>query len=217
MVARWAAGEAARHRGGRRRRAGPLFAELRQEAAARVTWLLDITTDLEISTIVAVSTDAHGFGLACGLAARVDPAEAARTAVLELCQMELANRLVELKLRRGGPDILAPIDKRHLRRMEGIDANHSAVLTASGAPRPLKEGSPACPEESLNWVADRLARAGIECLAVDLTRSAIGIPVVRAVAPLLQTLAGGAQTQRLSDVLVRHRDRFDHLPDVDLM
>lgn len=47
-----------------------LLASLREWSKERTTWLLDITTDIEIPTLAAVSVDADGRGLACGLAAR---------------------------------------------------------------------------------------------------------------------------------------------------
>src|SRR5262249_45373915 len=74
-----------------------LLRTLRQGECERTTWLLDITSDLEIPCIAAVSVDADGRGLSCGLAARIAPEAAARAAILEMCQMELALPIVEAK------------------------------------------------------------------------------------------------------------------------
>src|SRR5262245_47560524 len=68
-----------------------LLAKLRQENASRRTWLLDITTDLGIPAIAAVSCRADGKGFACGLGARPTVTGAARGVFMEVCQIELAN------------------------------------------------------------------------------------------------------------------------------
>ena len=46
-----------------------LLTQLRQNASARRSWLLDITTDIGVPCVAAVSCAADGFGLALGLAA----------------------------------------------------------------------------------------------------------------------------------------------------
>ena len=52
--------------------AARLAAVLRQDQTERLSWLLDITTDLGIPCVVAVSCDRHGRGLVCGFAARLN-------------------------------------------------------------------------------------------------------------------------------------------------
>ena len=81
--------------------AAALLAELRRGNASRRTWLLDITTDLGIPAIAAVSCRADGKGFACGLGARPTLAGAARGAIMELCQNELAHAVVAAKRARG--------------------------------------------------------------------------------------------------------------------
>ncbi|HEY8564684.1 MAG TPA: YcaO-like family protein [Beijerinckiaceae bacterium] len=197
---------------------GARIADLRQGAAERATWILDITTDVEISTIAAVSVDPDGFGLACGLAARPSVTEAARAAFLELCQMELANRLVALKLHRAGEGALAPVEQRHRRRMTKVDANEDRRLTAKGAPRPHRdEPAPGSARGQIAWAAERLARVGIEAFAVDLTRPMVGIPAVRVVAPMLQTLPAVSRTARLTQAMVQHRSPPYDSSDIDLI
>lgn len=198
------------------RDAGPMLLALRAGEAGRRTWFLDITTDLEVPVVAAVSTDPGGKGFACGLAARASLAEAAAAAVIELCQMELANRLVALKLRRGGA--LAPVEQRHRRRLEAVDAGRSAVLAAQGNPRPDAAGIEAgTPGRQLGRIVEGLAARGIDCLAVDLTRTAIGIPVARVLAPFLQSLPVKSSTDRLEGARIANRSRLAHLHDADLI
>lgn len=55
---------------------------LRQNATGRLGWMLDITSDLGIPTVAAISVDANGRGFVCGLAARLSLQEAVRSAMI---------------------------------------------------------------------------------------------------------------------------------------
>ena len=63
----------------------------------RRTWLLDITTDIGVPCVAAVSCRADGSGFAFGLAARPALEAAVRSAILEMCQLELADAVVATK------------------------------------------------------------------------------------------------------------------------
>ena len=94
------------------------IAALRRGRADRETWLLDITTDLAVPCVVAVSCAADGGEFAFGAAARLTLADAARTALLELCQLELALHVVQRKARERGAEALNAADRQHLARAE---------------------------------------------------------------------------------------------------
>jgi len=79
-----------------------LLSRLRRNLSTRRTWLLDITTDIAVPCVAAVSCRADGFGVAFGLAARPTLAAAARSAILEMCQIELAYAVIEAKCRERG-------------------------------------------------------------------------------------------------------------------
>src|SRR5215468_9858238 len=130
-------------RGGRRGRAVPpdveagaqaLLRELRAGAAMpRRSWLLDITTDIGVPAVAALSCRPDGFGFAFGLAARRTLQAAARSALLEMCQIELAHAVVEAKRRERGEAALNARDRGHLQRATAIDADRCALLQpASG-------------------------------------------------------------------------------------
>jgi ribosomal protein S12 methylthiotransferase accessory factor len=93
-----------------------LLARLRQNATGRRSWLLDITTDIGVPCVAAVSCSANGFGFACGLAARPTLKTAARSAILEMCQLELAHALVEAKCRESGQAAFNKRDQGHRQR-----------------------------------------------------------------------------------------------------
>ena len=78
--------------------------------------MLDITTDIGVPCVAAVSCSANGFGFAFGLAARPTLKAAARSAILEMCQLELALAVVEAKRGESGQAALNKRDQGHLRR-----------------------------------------------------------------------------------------------------
>ena len=82
-----------------------LLVQLQANASTqRRSWLLDITTDLAVPCIAAVSCRRDGLGFAFGLAARPSLEAAVRSAILEMCQIELAQSVAETKRReRGNP------------------------------------------------------------------------------------------------------------------
>jgi ribosomal protein S12 methylthiotransferase accessory factor len=178
-----------------------LLSRLRQGASARRSWLLDITTDLGVPCVVSVSCLQDGFGLALGLAARPTLAAAARSAVLEMCQLELALAVVDAKCRERGEAALNERDLTHRRRATLINANACALLQP-GSPRTnhmaLERSDPA---EALRIIAERLAHSGIESLALDLTRAMFEIPVARVMAPALQLEPCAIVTSRLADMI----------------
>jgi ribosomal protein S12 methylthiotransferase accessory factor len=176
-----------------------LLGILRQGERQRTTWLLDITTDLDIPCIAAVSVDAAGRSPSCGLAARLAPEAAARAAILEMCQMELALPVVEAKRRERGDGALNAADWNHLARATRIDAG-CALLHPLGAPR--RERALACrsADDELGRLRAAFAQGSIEAALVELTRPGFGIPVVRAVAPALQPLPADWTTARLHRV-----------------
>lgn len=187
-------------RGGRRGRlpglddaateaAAVMLRSFRQGLTARRSWLLDITTDLGIPCMAAVSCDQDGRGFCCGTAARMTAAEAAQAAVREMCQMELAHDVVQAKLREGGDAALNDIDRRHLARSTGIDTGSCALLHPV-PPGPSSDFSRG-PGSPLGRLVERLAERGMEAFALDLAGGDLAagpavIPVVRVICPGLQ-------------------------------
>ena len=171
-----------------------LVGSLRQQTHDRVSWLLDITTDIGIPVIVALSCDRDGRQLAYGLAARLSVAEAARSAILELCQTELALLLAAIRRAEVGEENLLPTDRAHLERDAKINAQECALLHPLGVQVTHHE---AARRTELPAIVRALAGAGIEAALVDMTRPQFDIPVVRATAPALQPMPAGIVTERL--------------------
>jgi ribosomal protein S12 methylthiotransferase accessory factor len=179
-----------------------LIAALRQGRPERTSWLLDITTDLGIPSVAAVSVDADGSGLACGFAARLSLPEAARSALLEMCQMELANLIVETKRRARGESALNPVDRNHLRRAR-LNVDSCALLHPQGLPAAPVEIPDAPAAQGIRTIAGRLSLIGADAYLVDLTRPVFGISVAHAVVPALQPMPSTLRSPRLRGVIAQ--------------
>jgi ribosomal protein S12 methylthiotransferase accessory factor len=176
-----------------------LLANLRQGNRERTTWLLDITSDLDIPALAAVSVDSSGRALACGLAARLSVRDAARAAILEMCQGELAHSIVEMKRQQRGDAALNAIDRRHVARAAAINARSCELLHPLGLPRTDTEQKN--PAQPLAQLKAAFARCGIEAALVDLTRPEIGIPAAWALAPALQLMPCELRVGRLERMI----------------
>jgi ribosomal protein S12 methylthiotransferase accessory factor len=183
--------------------AATLLAQLRQGASPRRNWLLDITTDIGVPSIAAVSCMADGFGFAFGLAARPTVKAAARSAVLEMCQGELAHAVVEAKLRGRGEAALNAKDRIHRRRATMLNAARCPLLQPQPEPARHLEIAATEPAAVLRLIVDRLAQLGIEAFGRDLTRAQFGVPAARVIAPRLQALPSQITTPRLADMMAR--------------
>lgn len=118
---------------------------------ARRTLLLDLTSDIGLPVVAAVSSDADGRVVATGTAARPVLAEAALAAVTEMVQTEVS---MELAREAGDPEVLAWT--RHASTREQPQFQASA----------LAKDSAALDREAL---LQRLAGLGHRALGVDLT------------------------------------------------
>ncbi len=181
-----------------------LLRELRATAPMRrATWFLDITTDVGIPVVAALSSQPDGFGLAFGLAARPTVDAAVRSATLEMCQIELAYAVVGSKRKERGEAALNAVDRAHLRRATTIDAKRCELL------HPIAERAEHLaigaldPHSVLQSIVQRLHALGIEAYALDLTRPRFAIPVARIIAPGLQLEPSGIATARLSATIAR--------------
>jgi ribosomal protein S12 methylthiotransferase accessory factor len=189
-------------RGGRRGRAvaaesaagrvaSDLLVTLRGGQTHRATWLLDITTDLGVPCLAAISTDPDGYGLASGFASRPTVTAAARAAIIEMCQMELGRAVVEAKRSERGEAALNEADRAYLRRGT-IDTARCSLLHPVAPPVEHEE------THTLDTIVCRLHAMGIEPLVVDLTRPIVAIPVARVIAPGLQVEPSPIVTERLA-------------------
>jgi ribosomal protein S12 methylthiotransferase accessory factor len=179
-----------------------LIGRLRGDAPGRKTWLLDITTDIAIPVIAAVSARPDGLGFTYGLACRPNYVAAAAAAVFELCQMELGYRLAAGRRQERGDAALNEGDRGHLHRADLIDVGSCALLHPISPGGPAWVGPPANGDEpTLQHLVAWLASQEIDAYAVDLTQPELGIPVVRVMAPALQLDPCAIATERLAQMI----------------
>jgi ribosomal protein S12 methylthiotransferase accessory factor len=180
-----------------------LLARLRPNASARRSWLLDITTDIGVPSVAAVSCAADGFGFAFGFAARPTLAAAACGAVLEMCQGELAFAVVEAKCRERGEAALNERDRVHRRRATTINADQCLLLQPVAEPSEYLAIETTDADAVLQLIAKHLERFGIETFTLDLTRAYLAIPAARVIAPGLQPEPSEIVMPRLADMIAR--------------
>jgi len=181
-----------------------LARDVRLAATSRRTWFLDITTDLEIPCVVSLSFQAEGGGFAHGVAARSTLGEAAAAAFLEMCQMEVAYHLLALKLAGGDETKLSPADRRHRQRFVSIDPDRHAILLPKRSPSVDLQSK----IETSDSLVEKLSERGLQCLAVDLTRAEIGVPVCKVFVPGLQPMPSGVRTERLREAALTGNGAF---------
>jgi len=178
-----------------------LLQQLRQAASGRRrTWLLDITTDIGVPCVAAVSCRPDGSGFAFGLSARPRLEAAACAAITELCQIELADALVATKRSEGGDDLLNAHDRIHLRRSH-VNADRCALLQPVAAPPAHLVIDATEASVIFESIVERLTLLGIETYSIDLTRQHFAVPVIRVVAPGLQLEPSEITTARLRDAI----------------
>jgi ribosomal protein S12 methylthiotransferase accessory factor len=148
--------------------------------------VLDISTDLGVPAVAAISARADCSDLTLGFAARFEPRAAVEAALTELCQQVLARRLGASATDTGRR---AQVDARALDHLEpsgivDVDDLRCAVSSTTGLARSVE----VC------------ERHGLELLAIDLTRGALAVPVVRAVVPGLRHTQPNFAPGRLYEV-----------------
>ena len=144
---------------------------------------------------------ADGFGLALGLAARPTLKAAARSAVLEMCQGELAHAVVEAKLREREEAALNARDRIHLQRATLLNVDRCLLLQPAPERAEHLAIDATDPRAVLRLIVDRLAQLGIEAFGLDLTRPHLAVPAARVIAPGLQPLPSEIITPRLADMI----------------
>jgi len=157
----------------------------------RRTWFLDLTTDIAVPVVAALSCAPDGTGFAYGFAARATLDDALRAALEELLQIELADRLVAAKRAEGGDEALNAVDRRHLSRRDTVadawEILHPARIGDAGPEARDGETSDGeAPADPVTALARQLGAAGCRAHVVDLTREDLGVPVARAIVTGLQ-------------------------------
>lgn len=142
--------------------------------AGRSLDLFDLTHDLGVPVVAAVSANEQGAAIYLGAAADLCPLRAARRATEELLQFWLWDHRQQR---------VAASRRQWIE--QASRETHPFLVPATWTPA----GSAAEPQSvhgDVQVLLAALARAGLEALSVDLTRPSLGIPVVRVIVPGLR-------------------------------
>ncbi|MEV6240437.1 TOMM precursor leader peptide-binding protein [Lentzea sp. NPDC051838] len=171
----------------------PWVSELRSVHAGlgREVWALDLTSDLGVPVVVALSRQVSGGHVVMGFGAHLDPALATRRALTEMNQMMPAVLQGHIG---DDPDLLHWLD----------------MATVTNQPYLLPSGGPVTRPYTASGdlfvdvldVQARLEKAGLEVLVLDQTRPDIGLPVVKVIVPGLRGFWARFAPGRLFDVPV---------------
>ncbi|MCW3840369.1 TOMM precursor leader peptide-binding protein [Micromonospora yasonensis] len=179
----------------------PWIDELRRQYAdlGRGVWALDLTSDLGVPVLAAVSCRAGDGGrLLFGFGAHLDPAVALRRALTELNQGVPG-------LHDAGPEVFDDPDAAGWWR-DATGENQPYVLPDPGHRERTRADFAYQPGDDI--VADVvqltawLAARGLDTLVLDQTRPDVGLPVVKVVVPGLRHIWSRFAPGRLYDVPV---------------
>jgi oxazoline/thiazoline synthase len=186
----------------------PYVAALREHyrQMGRSLWLLDITADLGVPVMIAVShREGHPVeDVLCGFGAHLDPRIAAIRALTEVSQF-----LPTVEARAGdGQTIYAEDDPATLAWLrETKIADEPWLRPAAGRPLRTAADYPVPPAADLAGVVgacvDRAAQAGLEVIVLDQTRPDIELNVVKVMVPGMRHFWRRLGAGRLYDVPVR--------------
>jgi ribosomal protein S12 methylthiotransferase accessory factor len=180
-----------------------LLGQLRGDVTRRRTWLLDITSDIRVPVVAAAACNDDGFGFCRGFACRPTLAAAADAALMELAQMELGYRLSATKCAVRGEAALNSSDREHIDRYTQLHVATTPALHPAAPPAASCDLLSCDSIAILAGVRERLAAVGVEVFAMNLTRSALGIPVTRTLAPGLEMGLTAPPNERLRAIAAR--------------
>jgi ribosomal protein S12 methylthiotransferase accessory factor len=168
----------------------------------RELWVLDVTSDLGVPVMAAVSrrTDKSAEDIMLGFGAHFDPNVAARRALTELGQL-----LPAVAGARADGTGYSPGDPHIRRWWQTATAQNQPYLCPAGTPRD-RDSYGYMPRgdlrDDISHLVGRAGRAGLEVLVLDQTRDDIGMPVVKVIVPGLRHFWARLAPGRLYDVPV---------------
>jgi ribosomal protein S12 methylthiotransferase accessory factor len=164
----------------------------------RTLYALDLTSDLGVPVVVALTHDAAGGKIICGLGAHLNVHVAASRAVAELNQMmglETDDR----------PETTATDDEQALTwwMREATIENQPYVVPAPGRGVTVADDPGLETDDLLGDLKQCVAavqRCGLEMLVLDMTRTEVGFPTVRVTVPGMRHFWARFAPGRLYDV-----------------
>jgi ribosomal protein S12 methylthiotransferase accessory factor len=156
---------------------------------SRRTWFFDISSDIEVPVMAAVSAEADGRDVALGFAARPDVRFASVVAFTELVQMEFslkASTTLEVQASLWSR-------WRHEINMSTKPLDSALSLPLSTVKLPAKAG----PHSDLSSVVSACEKRQVDLWLTNMTRAIFRVPVFRALSSALCHYKPRFQRQRL--------------------
>lgn len=169
--------------------------------------LLDLTTDLAVPVVAAVSSDAEGKQVVFGFGANLDPAAAILAALTEMQQIAASAAMIAQHYARTKDPGTDPSALALMKWVHSADLASVQYLTPADQAETHYEswcqGFGEVAPSGLDRVREICGHGGIACYFVDLTREDMGIPTARVVAPELRHFWARFGPGRLYDVPYR--------------
>ncbi|MCP4182440.1 MAG: YcaO-like family protein [Hyphomicrobiales bacterium] len=171
------------------------FVEEIKQQTDRHCWFLDITAGIGIPTIAALSSEADGSSVVAGFSSNLTMKGALQRALIELCQMEVAQEISLTRSEFQNYEDLAPLDKIWIQRHKKLNVANFQQFSRTAGPR--------CPTvdliDSTQYLLKHIHSAGFKAYYIDLTRNEIDIPVAKVLIPGLQS----SKIDWISDRLIK--------------
>lgn len=171
----------------------------------RDVWALDVTADVPgVYMMVAVSRDRTTGNVVKGLGAHPSPHRALRRALMECCQM-LANVLPACT---DGEQALRPVAAQPSPPAGSEQRDQVHLVPSLDTPtRTCRDYPSAPPAATVRTLVQALEEKRIDVLVQDVTRTDLGLPVVRVVTPGMRSWFTPLAPGRLYTVPVELGDR----------
>ena len=194
------------------------FVDYHERKLSRRSWCLDLTTDIGIPVIAAVSERIGGDAsdIVFGLGAHLDPKVALLRAMTEVNQF-----LPGLLEGKDGKVKYGWDDADTLDWFQSVTLESDPYLAPDPAAAPVPiDALPSLATDDfasdIKVIADRLSGVGVDMLIHDMTRPDVDFPVVRVVAPGLCHMWRRLGVQRLYDSPVKMGLRSEPCAEADL-
>jgi ribosomal protein S12 methylthiotransferase accessory factor len=149
--------------------------ETHDKETGRQCWFLDLTTDIAIPVVAAISVEDDGTLPALGVACRPHLADAMEGAFLEMVQSELALAGHMQRLDEGQ---VSAVDIALAEWYDAVDVETMPWLAPHGVAARAD-----APGDAHASALERLAACGFEAYVMELTRPSLGIPVMKVICP----------------------------------
>ena len=152
------------------------------ERADRVWWIVDVSSDIDVPVVAALSCNADGSMMADGYAAGRTWQEAGLGAVLEMLQAETSLAFMEMKAERESSEEGGRRTSAFYQATLDLNVFEEGFL----AGLPETGSAPRDVERTAAEVDRMLREKDIDLLVADITRPDIGIPAARAISASLR-------------------------------